>query len=193
MTGIEQLLARFGLAAIFIGAGLEGETVVILGGVVAHRGLLSFQDAVLAAFAGTLVADQFLFWAGRRFGQHPRIARWTSKPAFRKALGFIERHPHGFVLSFRFIYGIRIASPLAIGTSAIPAGKFLLLNILSAVVWAFLFTSLGFAFGGALEQLFGRIRSVEHVLLAVATIVMGAIGWMEFVRWRSRAKKSGPG
>lgn len=37
---IEALIARYGLAALVLGAGMEGETVVILGGIMVQRGVL---------------------------------------------------------------------------------------------------------------------------------------------------------
>ncbi|MEH3105852.1 MAG: hypothetical protein PGN09_00790 [Sphingomonas fennica] len=90
---IEALLARYGLVAILIGAGLEGETAVVTGGLLAHRGLFPVWAAAAAAFAGSLAVDQALFFVGRRYRDAPRIARLRGRPAFARALGLIERHP----------------------------------------------------------------------------------------------------
>ena len=49
---IEALIARYGLAAIFLGAGIEGETSVVAGGVLAHRHLLPLWGVWLAAASG---------------------------------------------------------------------------------------------------------------------------------------------
>ena len=64
---IETLIAEYGLAAVFLGAGIEGETMVLAGGLFAHEGMLSLPGAMIAAACGSFVADQLFFAAGRRF------------------------------------------------------------------------------------------------------------------------------
>lgn len=189
MTGLEALLSRFGLAAIFLGAGIEGETAVILGGVVAHRGFVPYPGAVAAAFMGSFVSDQLLFWAGRRYREHRWVLRWKAKVVFHQAMNFIERHPNGFPLAFSFVYGMRIVSPLAIGTSTISARRFLTLNAISAAVWATIFTTIGFAFAAAIERVFGRIRAFEHVLILAGIVLGAAIALAHLIRRTRRGRK----
>ena len=55
---IETLIIRYGVAAIFVGAGVEGETSVVAGGVLAHRHLIPLWAAMAAASTGSFVADQ---------------------------------------------------------------------------------------------------------------------------------------
>lgn len=56
---MEELIARFGLLAIFVGAALEGEPFALEGGVFAHRGWMSLHAAVPTAAAGAIFIDQF--------------------------------------------------------------------------------------------------------------------------------------
>jgi membrane protein DedA with SNARE-associated domain len=175
---IETLIARFGLAAVFVGAGIEGETIVVTGGLLAHSGLLPLTGVAIAAAAGSFISDQLFFAIGRRFRDHPRVRRIEARPTFAKALALFERHPTAFVFGFRFLYGLRTVSPLAIGTSGIRARKFAALNIIAAIVWAALFTGIGYVFADGIERFFGKMKSVEHVAiaaLAVAAIFGGAI------------------
>ncbi|MEG3088761.1 DedA family protein [Sphingomonas sp. PB4P5] len=141
---IELLIARYGLAAVFLGAGIEGETMVITGGVLAHNGLLPVAGVAIAAAAGSFVADQAFFAFGRYFREHPRVKRAEARPAFAKALAAFERHPTVFVFGFRFLYGLRTVAPMAIGTTAIRTRNFAALNLLAAAVWACLFTGIGY-------------------------------------------------
>ena len=83
---IQPLIARYGLAAIFIGAGVEGETSVIAGGVFAHKQFFPLWAAMLSAAAGSFFADQLFFMAGRHYRDHRFVRRITQKPAFAKAL-----------------------------------------------------------------------------------------------------------
>lgn len=173
---VEALIARYGLPALFLGAGVEGETVVVLGGVAAHHGLFGLIPAILAAAAGSFVADQIFFYAGRRFRNRPRVRRLMAKPAFERAMATFEKHPTGFVLAFRFLYGLRTASPMAIGTSGFPAARFAILNAVAALVWAAIFVSAGYAFGNTIEAVLGRLlRGAEWVALAAG---LGLAGWL---------------
>ena len=46
---LTELIIRYGLAAVFLGSGLEGDLSMVLGGVVAHQGYFRPQVAVAAA------------------------------------------------------------------------------------------------------------------------------------------------
>lgn len=177
-------MARYGLAAIFLGAGLEGETVVIAGGLLAHQGTVPLAGAIAAAATGSFAADQLFFLAGRRWRDHALVRRVTARPAFARALAAFERHPAGFIVAFRFLYGLRTISPIAIGTTQVPARRFVLLNAAAAVIWGALFTTLGYLFGHGIEGLFGRLRPGGHTLLLVAGGVLAAAAVVQIVRWR---------
>ncbi len=176
---IEALVARYGVAALFLGAGIEGETVVVLGGIMVHRGALPFAGAVLAAALGSFVADQLFFAGGRRFRDHARIRRIAARPAFARALTAFERRPTLFVFAFRFLYGLRTVSPVAIGTTRLPAMRFVLLNGAAALVWATMFVSIGYWFGHGLTEAIGRwIPSWQVLAAGGAAIVLAAgVAW----------------
>lgn len=184
---IESLIGDYGLAAIFLGAGIEGETMVLAGGLFAHEGMLSLPGAALAAAAGSFVADQCFFAAGRRFRNHRWVQRAQAKPAFARALDTLERHPIGFIFAFRFLYGLRTVSPIAIGTSHVPTRTFLWLNAAAAVLWAILFTGLGYVFGTGIAELLGRYRphGRQWLWVALAAVVLGLV-FGGFRWWRRR-------
>lgn len=182
---LETLIARYGLIALFLGAGIEGETIVILGGMMVHRGTLPLLPAIVAAAAGSFVADQIFFALGRRFRDHRLVHRIRERPAFARALATFERRPTTFVFGFRFLYGLRTASPVAIGTTGLPTARFMAINAASALLWGTLFICTGYLFGDAIEAAFGRIRPLEHVLIpAAAILLLLAVGMRWW--WRRR-------
>jgi membrane protein DedA with SNARE-associated domain len=172
---------------VFIGAGLEGETMVLAGGLFAHEGMLSLPGTMLAAAAGSFVADQGFFAAGRRFRNHRWVQRAQAKPAFARALDTLERYPIGFIFAFRFLYGLRTVSPIAIGTSHVPTRTFLWINAVAALAWAALFTALGYVFGTGLAELLGRFRphGEQWLWVAGAAVVIG-LAFGGFRWWRGR-------
>lgn len=178
------LIAHYGLIAVFIGSLLEGETVLLLAGFAAHRGYLSFGAVVAVAWAGAVLGDQFWFWLGRRHG-HVVLARWPRRAqAVRRALALIERHPGKIAVAMRFAWGLRTALPIAIGMSAVSASRFLVLNLLSAALWAPLVAGAGWVFGATLARHLGDIARIEHwaalgLVLLVALLHTAQRLWSE--------------
>ncbi|MEG3170077.1 DedA family protein [Sphingomonas sp. LB3N6] len=191
---IESFIAQYGLAAIFLGAAFEGETSVVTGGLLAHQHMLPLAGSAAAAVAGSFFADQLFFFAGRRYRDTKLVRRIAEKPTFAKALDTLDRHPTLFILSFRFLYGLRTISPIAVGTSHVPARTFVVLNAISALVWGVLFTGIGYVFGDGLIALVDRIMPRQKllgvaILIAVIALVIACVRF-----WRGRhARKTASG
>ncbi|MFS8115732.1 DedA family protein [Rhizobium jaguaris] len=177
---IELLIARYGLLAIFLGAAFEGETMVILGGVFSHRHLMTFWSAAATACAGSFLADQTLFFTGRHARHYQRIQKIIEKPAFARVTHLLERYPTGFIFAFRFIYGVRTISPVAIGMSDVSAIKFVVINAAAALIWGSFFTGIGYLFGQSIEQTFGHLPLHHHVLIAAGIIAVLLLVMMTF-------------
>jgi membrane protein DedA with SNARE-associated domain len=174
---VEDVIARYGIVAIFLGSALEGEIVAVTGGLLAHRQLIPLWAATLATCTGSFLADQICFLAGRRFRDHSRMRSVEAKPAYTNALAALERNPTLFILSFRFFYGLRTITAVAIGTSRVPLAKFATLDALAAGLWGAIFTGLGYVFGRSVERLFGYHLSVEDIAImaVVLAIVFAAV------------------
>ena len=186
---MEEFLRHYGLIGIFFGAGFEGQTAVIIGGLLARQQILQLWLVLLSATAGSAILDHLLFVAGRRFRSHRWVARATQQAAFARALGFIERFPISYTLAFRFIFGLRIASPIAIGVTQVPTWRFTILNILGAIIWATTFTMIGFIFGEAVHSLLGYGHHAVRWTLIAAGVIVTAVGIAWAVRYLLRRRK----
>ncbi|WP_277971256.1 DedA family protein [Sphingomonas echinoides] len=180
---IETIIAKYGLFALFAGAGIEGETVVVAGGLLAHKGLFSLPGAMAAAAAGSFVADQIFFSLGRYFRDKPWVRRARAKPIFARALGLLERYPIGFIFAFRFIYGFRTISPIAIGTTKVSTKLFVMINLVAAIVWGIVFTGIGYLFGHSFEKLIERFLPDKHAILIVGGAIVGIALLLGLWRW----------
>lgn len=185
---INSLIAQYGYAALVIGSLAEGETVTLLGGVAAQQGLLKFPLVVLAVAVGGMIGDQVLYLLGRRYGD-PLLRRFSRhRDKIRQAQKMIQRRPYLFVIGTRFMYGFRVIGPLLIGASHLPPKIFLPLNILGALIWALIFTTLGYAGGEViapwLHSLDHHLKHLVWLFLAIA-LVVGVRGWL---KRRSRRK-----
>ncbi|HBI11267.1 MAG TPA: DedA family protein [Franconibacter pulveris] len=187
---INALIAQYGYAALLIGSLAEGETITLLGGVAAHQGLLKFPLAVLAVALGGMIGDQALYLFGRRFGNRAltRFSRHQKK--IERAQQLILRYPVWFVIGTRFMYGFRVIGPLLIGASRVPPKLFIPLNIAGALLWALIFTTLGYLGGEVIAPWLARVdQQLKHyiwVALAVAIVVLLRL----FLKRRSRRREN---
>ncbi len=168
-----ELLQTHGYWVLALGCLLEGETVLLLAGLAAHRGLLDPAAVVAVAAVSGFAGDEFFFWLGRRHGAAV-LARWpalASQSARLRAL--LTRWHEGVIIGVRFAYGLRVAGPVLLGTTAVPAWRFALLNALGAGLWAALVAALGWSFGAAAQALLGRLRHLEAWLFL--TLLMLAL------------------
>jgi len=65
---LELIVTQFGYPALVIGLLLEGETMLVLGAFMAHRGYLSLPLVILIGWLVGFASDQFFFWMGRTRG-----------------------------------------------------------------------------------------------------------------------------
>ena len=189
---IHLLIEKYGLFAVFVGCLVEGETAAIVGGFFAHQDYFSLWQAFIAAFLGAFGSDFAFFLAGRRFAEHPFVLQLRCKPGFSEAYRLVREHPTPYVMLNRYVYGFRLVGGVAAGLSGIAVQKFVMLNILSAIVWAALFSGIGYVFGLGAERLIGdSLMRHERLLLALgAALVVGIAGWCA-MRYFSRRLRGG--
>jgi membrane protein DedA with SNARE-associated domain len=177
---LEQLLDTYGYPALFVGAFAEGETVVVLGGLLAHRGHLQLAAVILTAFSAAVLGNQLYFHLGRRHAQGflGRFPRLRSK--VNAALRRIENNQVKWAFAMRFMWGFRIAMPVALGMTNMRSGLYLWINVVSGLVWAAMFALIGFSAGSASSRVLADIRQHEKwivVAFLAAALILLAVRW----------------
>lgn len=175
---LSELLHSYGYALIFFGTLAEGETLLMLGGYFAHQGYLALGPVIVTAFVGAVCGDQLFFWIGRHhakrlLGRFPKL-----RDKVNVALCRIENHQVKVVLSMRFLWGLRIALPIALGLSNMRTRRFVWLNLLSAAVWSNVFAIVGYAAGELVQQLEADLHRYEKWIAAVLVLAaVVALAW----------------
>ncbi len=173
---IHNLIEQYGLIAVFLGCVAEGESAALLGGFFAHQHVFVLWQAFLAAAIGAFAGDSFFFILGRSFADHPFVVKLKGRPGFSHAYRLVSTHPDIFVLTNRFIYGLRLVGGIAAGLSGIAVTRFVILNAISSMVWAGLFTTIGYVFGLGAERIVGQaLVRHERLLIALAIGLAAAI------------------
>lgn len=179
MAGLEGFVREWGYLAVFLGACVEGETIIMLACYAAWQGHLSWTGIISLAFVATLCADQALFQVGQRFG--PRALKrwpWLAEKSVR-VFALLHRFGTWFVLGFRFVYGIRTTSPVILGASGFPLRRFAILNLVAAVIWTAVSFSVGYAVARGADALMDKVQNAQAWFTRGLGILVGA-----WVVWR---------
>jgi membrane protein DedA with SNARE-associated domain len=154
---------------------VEGESFVLFAGFAAAQGLLNIPLLLMAAWLGSFCGDQCYFWIARTVGLKllARRPRWRAR--IDRVLALLRRYDIWFILSFRFIYGVRNFSSFAIGISGVPWLRFMVLNLIAALVWAASFVGIGYLSGRAANRALGHYAqkfSLAMLVLFAAFLIV---------------------
>jgi len=180
------LLHDYGYWTILIWTFLEGETVVIIAGILSQQGYLDPKIIAICAFCGSCTSDQLMFLLGKYKGRavlsrFPRLARNADR-----AEHLVRRFETPLILGFRFVYGVRNVTPIMLGINRVNHLKFLMLNIIGAAVWAISFTYGGYFLGTLFERF---MREASHAVLYILAVAAAIGGVVWYIRQRRRNRE----
>ena len=182
---LEHWVAMYGYPAIVLGTIVEGETILIMAGMVSSWGYLDLPVIMVMAFIGSFSGDQMYFFLGRHKGHIllKRHVKWQSR--VDRLHDHLAGHHDLIILGFRFLYGFRLVTPLILGMDrSIQARRFVLLNGFSALVWSILVAGGGYLFGEAIQVFLPEIRTWQMGILGGLS-GLGVMVWT-VKRYRNR-------
>jgi membrane protein DedA with SNARE-associated domain len=190
---LEGLFAHYGYLMLLVGSLGEGMPIMLFGGFAAHRGWLGLIPAVIAVGAfGNALAQSLWFFSARFLGARilEKRANWAAAAEHFDRL--LQRWETPVIIGARFVPGMSSGALIAIALSKVSAQRFMVLNVIGALLWATSFGILGYLLGQALEGVLGDIKSYEKPV-AIALLVAAAawVGWHHFFAdSRSVSRKS---
>ena len=182
---LETFVMIYGYPALLAGALLEGETIVIIAGFLAHSGQLYLPWVMLTAFVGAFTADQFFFQVGKRKGQAFLEKRPRWEPRVDKIRRFLVGYQVLAILSYRFVYGMRTITPIVIGASGYSTLRFIGLNFCSTLLWSALVATAGYYFGHLFQTVLQDVQHYEIIMMLAIAVTGGAV-W--FYRYRLKRR-----
>lgn len=165
---LSDFVAQYGYLAVFglivfqsLGVPLPGEAALIAAAVYAsHTGKLSIVAVVVVAAVASALGSVIGYWIGRR-GGYPLLSRYGHhiglNPA-RMRLGEYLFSVHGgkILLFGRIMAVLRVYEAVLAGTYRMPFRRFMVFNVLGAVIWA---GGVGYAAFG-MGELFTRMEGI---------------------------------
>jgi membrane protein DedA with SNARE-associated domain len=89
-----------------------------------------------------------------------------------------------FILTYRYMYGVRNFASLGMGMSELSWPRFASLNFIAAFLWANSFAWGGYALGYFASSALGKINFV-YIMIGVLVFVFGLFA---FMHWRGKKK-----
>lgn len=179
-------MEHWGYIAIFFASLMEGETALITGSFMAHRGYFVLPKVIIVSLAATLIIDWSYFIIGRKHGRKFLHTRPKLEAKLNHVTTWIEKYPVLLMIFYRFMYGIRIPLAIAFGLSTYSTFRFGILSLVGILLWVSCYASVGYFFGAIIEA---NLTMIKHYELAVAGIILLiSLGFFYFIKKRNLKK-----
>jgi len=136
-----------------IGLFVPGVVLLFSAATIAGSGALSFGQTLLFGYLGAVLGDWLSFWLGQHL-QHRAHHHWPFNrypTLMNRGDAFFQRYGVVSIALGRFLGPLRAFVPLIAGIMAMPTGRFMAANLVSALLWAFAYLTPGYWLGTALE------------------------------------------
>ncbi|GHC18861.1 hypothetical protein GCM10010082_07880 [Kushneria pakistanensis] len=179
IVGVVALLESLAL----VGLVMPGVVMLTAAASLAGHDQISIVALLLSAFAGAVIGDGASYWLGRT--QRDRIRGWWPFNRYPhwvdKGEQFFTRHGALSVAFGRFVGPVRPVIPMVAGMMYMPPARFLVVNVISALLWAPAYLLPGYYLGRSWQHLLHLPPGTEQWLsvLVFIFIMLGfALSWL---------------
>ena len=194
---IIALMAQYGVLLVFLnvlvtqlGAPVPAvPTLVVAGSLAAAGGPPVLAGTMAAVVAGCLVGDSFWYVAGRRYGAGVmrllcRISLSPDSCVQRSELRF-QRWRGQVLLVAKFVPGLSTVGSSLVGAMRLRWPVFVLFDGLGSLLWAALWTGLGYAFAASVDHLLAAIADAGTLAIQ---LLLGLLVLYVLARWWQRRR-----
>lgn len=158
--------------------------MVVIAGLLTSRHILALGPVVWIASLGAICGDTVGYWLGVRFGEafFLRYGRYIlfKKEYLDEARGFFIAHGGKTVFFGRFMAWLRTFAPVIAGIAHMPYRTFFLFNVAGGLVWATVFSLLGYFVGNSWDTM--KVYLDRAGLLAVVMGMLALYGYFLFTK-----------
>lgn len=170
-----QWISTYGYLILFIWCILEGETALITAGIFAHTGDMNLALAIAVGALGGMTGDQIYFYIGRTNKNYIYKKLYKQRRKFAIAHMLLKQHGRKIVFLQRFLYGLRVVVPVSVGLTRYNWGQYVLVNSLSSLLWASLYSVSAWILGDKILALVAYAKSHWYFALPLIALFIGSI------------------
>jgi len=188
---IIALIAQYGVLLVFLnvlvtqlGAPVPAvPTLVVAGALAAGGGVLVLVGTMAAVVAACLLGDLAWFAAGRRYGAGVmrllcRVSLSPDSCVQRSELHF-QRWRGQVMLIAKFVPGLSTVGSALVGAMGLHWPLFVLFDGLGSLLWAGLWTGLGYAFTAQVDHVLSAVASTGTLAIELLLVLLAL-----YVLWR---------
>ena len=172
----------------FLGFFMPGESMVMIAGFLAGQEVLDVRVLIAVVAVAAIVGDSIGYEFGRRLGRDWLWRHgekfWLRPERLEKMDAFFIGYGGWSVLFAHFLHVGRALMPFMAGAARLPYLRFLIFNAIGCVLWASIFSLVGFVFGQSwhlVDRWIGRAGIIGAILSAMVVITI--------VVWRGIASR----
>ena len=169
MDELSQIIAQYGIYAVFALCTIEGDITLLISGAMAHSGYFGNYSMLKVLFFGTLggiAGDCVAYGVGRVFHENAKDYRFyqMAQPRIEK---LIDKFGAFAIVISKYIYGIRAAMCVFYGIGKMPFPRFLFLDAISCSLWVIFLAGAGYFFSGAITSMIGDFKQIGITLFFI--------------------------
>lgn len=179
LTGLFVGIIAFSESLAFVGLLVPGAALMLAAGALVGAGLVDFWSIFTWAVGGAILGDGISFWLGHHYRDHlrdfkivQRHPQWLSH-----ATTFFHRHGGKSIFLARFVGPVRPVLPVVAGMLRMSPLRFVINNVLSALLWAPAHLLAGMLVGASLV-LAGQITARLAIVLGILALTIWLIIWL---------------
>ena len=173
LTNFSETHRIFAYLIIFFSIFIEGEIILLLAGVLSHKGYLDISDVIVVAFVAAVLHD-ILYWSiGGRLLK-------TAKQKFlfinlEKIKSFLDKFKIGnglYIFISKFAWSFNRITLIASGYIKMPLSELLRYSITASIIWSVTLVSLGNIFASETHVLKRDIKTASLLLTGFIVIIV---------------------
>ncbi len=170
-----ESIKEYGYIILFFWSILEGESGLVMAGLLSHTGDMNLFLAIFIAGLGGFAGDQLYFYIGRFNKSY--VHRKLKQQKCKLALAHLLLKKHGWPIIFlqRYLYGLRTIIPIAIGLTGYSAKKYALINLIAAWCWSSVIILPVWYFGNEILSVITYGREHWYFALPLVAILIGIV------------------
>ncbi|WP_457561751.1 DedA family protein [Caminibacter pacificus] len=173
-----NLLKEYGYIILFIWSIMEGETGLVMAGILSHTGDMNLWVAIVVAALGGFIGDQIYYYLGR-FNKNWVLKELNAhRRKFAKARLLLRKYGGWVIFIQRFIYGMRTIIPMTIGVLGYDPKKYAFINFISAFVWASVTIIPSYIFGEQLLEFLKWLKQHWYFGIMFLAVVWGILWYI---------------
>jgi len=173
-----ELLKKYGYIILFIWSIMEGETGLVMAGILSHTGDMNLWVAILVAALGGFIGDQIYYYIGRINKDWVLKELNAHRRKFAKARLLLRKYGGWVIFIQRFIYGMRTIIPMTIGVLGYDPKKYAIINLISAFIWASITIIPSYIFGEELLNLLKWLKQHWYIGIIFLAVLWGILWYI---------------